>query len=155
RQRLVAMARDDPASPLAGLAAEGIVIEDGRLQSSAEPRRGETAASLIARHGGQPVQAEADSRPGPQEQQFSMHSFGAVYAEVRVDPDLGIVRVPRIVGAYGVGNVMNEKTARSQLVGGIVWGVSMALFEESLLDPRTGRIVNANLAEYHVPVNAD
>ncbi len=81
-----------------------------------------------------------------------MHAFGAVFVEVRVDEDLGRVRVPRIVGVYGVGNRLNEKTAHSQLMGGIVWGVGMALFEESLLDVRNGRFVNANLSEYHVPV---
>ena len=84
-----------------------------------------------------------------------MHSFGAVFAEVRVDPDLGAVRVPRVVAAYGVGNVLNEKTARSQIMGGVVWGIGMALLEETHIDPRTGRYVNADLAEYHVPVNAD
>jgi xanthine dehydrogenase YagR molybdenum-binding subunit len=155
REQLVAMARDDPGSPLAGIAPQDIEIEDGRLQRVSDRSRGEPVAALIARHGGQPVEADSDSRPGPEAQQFAMHSFGAVFAEVHVDRDLGIVRVPRMVGAYGVGNLMNEKTARSQLAGGLVWGASMALFEESLLDPRTGRFVNANLAEYHVPANAD
>lgn len=84
-----------------------------------------------------------------------MHTFGAVFAEVRVDADLGRIRVRRVVGAYGVGNRLNAKTANSQLMGGIVWGLGMALFEESVLDVRNGRFVNASLAEYHVPVNAD
>jgi xanthine dehydrogenase YagR molybdenum-binding subunit len=78
-----------------------------------------------------------------------------VFAEARVDRELGIVRVPRVVGAYGVGQVINAKTAHSQLMGGIVWGLSLALVEVSELDPRQGRFTNANLAEYHVPVNAD
>jgi xanthine dehydrogenase YagR molybdenum-binding subunit len=84
-----------------------------------------------------------------------MNSFGAVFAEVRVDRELGIVRVPRIVGRFGAGRIINAKTAHSQLLGGIVWGLGMALTEESVLDPRSGRFVNANLAEYHVMVNAD
>jgi xanthine dehydrogenase YagR molybdenum-binding subunit len=84
-----------------------------------------------------------------------MHSFGAVFAEVRVDEDLGEIRVPRVVTAHGVGRVLNPKTARSQIAGGVVWGIGQALMEESLVDPRTGRYVNADLAEYHVPVNAD
>ena len=84
-----------------------------------------------------------------------MHSFGAVFAEVHIDPDFGEVRVQRIVGAYGVGNILNAKTARSQLLGGIIFGVGMALLEETLMDRRTGRVMNADLAEYHVPVNAD
>jgi xanthine dehydrogenase YagR molybdenum-binding subunit len=86
---------------------------------------------------------------------LAVRSFGAVFCEVRVDEDLGTIRVPRIVAAYSVGRLMNAKLARSQLIGGLVWGVSMALHEESYLDTRNGRIVNANLAEYHVPVNAD
>ena len=84
-----------------------------------------------------------------------MHAFGAVFVEVRVDDALGIVRVPRVVAAYGVGNLLNAKTAHSQLMGGIVWGLGMALFEESVRDVRNGRYVNGNLADYHVPVNAD
>ncbi|MBD1940828.1 xanthine dehydrogenase family protein molybdopterin-binding subunit, partial [Coleofasciculus sp. FACHB-712] len=77
------------------------------------------------------------------------------FAEVRVDPDFGEVRVTRFVGAFGVGQVINLKTARSQMIGGIVMGLGMALLEETVTDSRTGRIVNANLGEYHVPVNAD
>jgi xanthine dehydrogenase YagR molybdenum-binding subunit len=84
-----------------------------------------------------------------------MHSFGAQFAEVRVDPDTGEVRVTRFTGAYGVGRVINRKTARSQIMGGVVMGIGMALHEETITDPRSGRIVNANLGEYHVPVNAD
>jgi xanthine dehydrogenase YagR molybdenum-binding subunit len=84
-----------------------------------------------------------------------MHAFGAVFVEVHVDELLGEIRVPRVVGVYGVGNLLNRKTANSQLMGGIVWGLSMALFEETLIDKRFGRAVNGNLAEYHVPTNAD
>ncbi len=84
-----------------------------------------------------------------------MHSFGAVFVEVAVDPDVAQIRVPRIVATYDVGRLLNAKTALSQLRGGVVWGVSLALFEDSMLDQRIGRFVNANLAEYHVPVNAD
>ena len=83
------------------------------------------------------------------------NAFGAVFVEVHVDPALGIVRVPRVVGAYGVGRLLNAKTAHSQLMGGIVWGLGMALFEETVRDVRNGRYVNGTLAEYHVPVNAD
>jgi xanthine dehydrogenase YagR molybdenum-binding subunit len=155
RARLVQLALADPASPLAGARAEEVAVDGGWLQAGADPRRRESAAVVIARQGGKPLEARGDSRPGEEDKRFSMHSFGAVFAEVHVDRDLGIVRVPRVVGAYGVGRVMNAKTARSQLMGGIVWGIGMALFEESQLDPRVGRFVNANLAEYHVPVNAD
>jgi xanthine dehydrogenase YagR molybdenum-binding subunit len=86
---------------------------------------------------------------------MSMHAFGAVFAEVSVDPDLGTVHVPRIVGAYGAGRIVNPKTARSQAFGGMVMGIGMALMEHTEVDPGTGRVVNGNIAEYLVPVNAD
>jgi xanthine dehydrogenase YagR molybdenum-binding subunit len=111
--------------------------------------------SIVAKNGGQPVEVTINAKPGPEAQQYSMHSFGAVFTEVRVDPELGIIRVPRVVTAHGVGKVLNEKTARSQIQGGVVWGIGMALLEETHIDPRSGRYVNADLGEYHVPVNAD
>ena len=83
------------------------------------------------------------------------HAFGAVFAEVRVHPDLGTVRVSRIVGAYATGRVINRKTARSQHIGAITYGLAMALHEHTVIDPQTGRYTNADLSEYLVPVNAD
>jgi xanthine dehydrogenase YagR molybdenum-binding subunit len=109
----------------------------------------------LGENGGQPTEVSTTTRPGPEQQQYSMHSFGAVFTEVRVDSELGIVRIPRIVTAHGIGRVLNEKTARSQIIGGVVWGIGMAMTEETHIDPRTGRYVNADLAEYYLPVNAD
>jgi xanthine dehydrogenase YagR molybdenum-binding subunit len=109
----------------------------------------------LKRNGGRDLEAQATVKPGEEKKQYSMHSFGAVFAEVRIDRDLGIIRVPRVVARYDVGRLINAKTGRSQLMGGVVMGISMALMEESVLDQRYGRIVNANLAEYHVPTNAD
>jgi xanthine dehydrogenase YagR molybdenum-binding subunit len=100
-------------------------------------------------------EATADAGDNPYAEQYAMYAHGAHFAEVRVDADTGEVRVPRMVGVFAVGRVMNPKTARSQLVGGMVWGQSMALFEESVLDPRYGDFANHDLAEYHVAVNAD
>ncbi|MFP4902348.1 xanthine dehydrogenase family protein molybdopterin-binding subunit, partial [Paraburkholderia sp. BR14261] len=117
--------------------------------------RRDPAAAVIARAGGQPLEAQAATKPGAEKQQYAFHSFGAVFAEVHVDADTGTMRVAHIVGAYDVGRVLNEKTAHSQLMGGMVWGVGTALHEEGLFDTRMGRIANNNLAEYHVPVNAD
>jgi xanthine dehydrogenase YagR molybdenum-binding subunit len=84
-----------------------------------------------------------------------MHSFGADFVEVRVDEDLGTIRVARVVAAFACGKILNPKTANNQFVGGIVWGVGMALQEETVRDRRTGRNVTRDLADYHVPVNAD
>jgi xanthine dehydrogenase YagR molybdenum-binding subunit len=119
---------------------------------------GSSTASTIqmAAAVGRPIEAQAHAEESEAEKKkHAVRSFGAVFCEVRVDEDLGTIRVPRIVAAYSVGRLMNAKLARSQLIGGLVWGVSMALLEDSILDERNGRIVNANLAEYHVPVNAD
>jgi xanthine dehydrogenase YagR molybdenum-binding subunit len=84
-----------------------------------------------------------------------MHAHGAVFAEVKVDPDLGQIRLTRMVGAFAAGRIINPKLVRSQLLGGMIWGVSFALHEEAVVDRRSGRVMNGNLAEYHVPVNAD
>src|SRR5438105_13666962 len=84
-----------------------------------------------------------------------MRAFGAQFAEVHVDMDTGEVRVPRLLGVFAAGHIINPKTARSQLLGGMTWGLSMALHEESVLDPRFGDYVNHDFAEYHIATNAD
>jgi len=155
RQKLVQMAIADSASPVHGAREDDVRTADGRLSLSSDPSKGETFEAVIARNGGQPVEARVDLKPTPDQQQYSMHSFGAVFTEVRVDRDLGLIRVPRVVAAYGGGKILNVKTATSQMIGGIVWGISQALLEETHIDRRSGRYVNSDLAEYHVPVNAD
>jgi xanthine dehydrogenase YagR molybdenum-binding subunit len=154
RTRMIAEAVADARSPLHGAAADTVEIVGGVFTVTGEPPRREPVADFAARRG-TPLEAHGDAKPGSDEARYATRSFGAVFAEVRVDAALGIVRVPRIVASYSVGRLLNAKTARSQLEGGIVWGIGMALFEDSLLDPRDGRFANANLAEYHVPVNAD
>ena len=153
-----------PPSPVSGgsmtTASTGSAIDVVCRQARAElASQGVTdAASLAAFLERQPERAftaRADSAPGEDAKNYSMHSFGAVFAEVRVDRELGEIRVPRVVAAYGAGRILNAKTAHSQLVGGVVWGLGMALQEETLVDHRTARYMNADLAEYHVPVNAD
>src|ERR1700759_1415451 len=109
-----------------GARAEELAIEQGWIVSRTDTSRREPAASVLARHGGQPLEADGESKQGSEKNQDSMQAFGAVFVEARVDRDLGIVRIPRIVAAYGVGKLLNEKTAHSQLMGGLVWGVSMA-----------------------------
>lgn len=111
--------------------------------------------ALLSRHGLQSVKADGEAKPGDESKRFGTAAFGAVFAEVLVDPLLGTVRVPRIVGAYDIGRVINPKIARSQCIGGMVGGLGMALLEQAEWDPRLARVMNANLAEYLVPVNAD
>ncbi len=155
RAKAIALAVADSASPLSGLTADSVDVKDGRLFSVAEPTKGETYTTLLTRQGLPSLDAKAQSKPGDEQDKYAMHSFGAVFAEVHVDPDLGEIRIARVVGAYGVGNILNAKTANSQLLGGIIFGIGMALLEETITDRRTGRVMNADLAEYHVPVNAD
>jgi xanthine dehydrogenase YagR molybdenum-binding subunit len=118
----------------------------------------EAARAFRERHGADPAtgdQAEAGMPENPDTESYSMHTFAAYFAEARVDGDTGEVRVPRMTGVFAVGNVINAKTARSQFIGGMTMGLSMALHEESLVDPRFGHVVNHDFAEYHIPTNAD
>ena len=113
-------------------------------------------AELLARNGLSTLAAEANYDPveeakGPK----AIFSFAAVFAEVRVDPDLGLVRLNRFVGAYDAGRIINPKTARSQAIGGIIWGVGQALLEQSETDPALGRFLHRNYSGYLVPTNAD
>lgn len=155
RGKLIAMTIADSGSPLAGASPDDVTVNNGWVISRADPSKRDPAAAVIARNGGKPIEATATAKPGDEKKDYAFHSFGAVFAEVHVDADLGTIRVARVVSVYDVGSLLNEKTAHSQLMGGVVWGIGSALTEKSELDPRFGRYTNANLAEYHVPVNAD
>jgi xanthine dehydrogenase YagR molybdenum-binding subunit len=153
-----------PPSPVSGgsmtAASTGSAIDavcrEARRQLAAHGAADDASlAAFLQRQPDRTFAVRADSAPGGDSRDYSMHAFGAVFAEVRVDRDLGEIRVPRLVCAYGAGRILNAKTANSQLVGGVIWGLGMALEEETLVDPRTGRYMNADLAEYHVPVHAD
>jgi xanthine dehydrogenase YagR molybdenum-binding subunit len=155
RNKLIALAIQDSESPLYNAQADQVKAHDGRLFLDSDPNKGESSTTLMQRHHLNMLEANATTKPGLAQQHYSMHAFGAHFAEVRVDADLGTIHVARFVSAFGIGRVLNVKTARSQLRGGIVWGIGLALLENTVSDPRYGRIVNNDLAEYHVPVNAD
>ena len=101
------------------------------------------------------LEAAGKATPGEEYKTFSQHTYGAHFAEVGVDMDTGEIRLKRMLGVFAAGRIFNPKMARSQIIGGMIWGVSSALMEEAVLDPRFGQFVNRDLAEYHVPVNAD
>jgi xanthine dehydrogenase YagR molybdenum-binding subunit len=156
---------DLPPAPIQGgsmtLASVGSAVHEAALAARDEVRKlaGADAAGgyaeALKRHGKEAVEVMHRSKVGGEAEKFSMRAFGAVFVEVRVDPDLGTVRLARVVSRIAAGRIVNPKTARSQAVGGIVGGLGMALLEETVWDPRNARVVTANLADYHVPVNAD
>jgi xanthine dehydrogenase YagR molybdenum-binding subunit len=155
RRKILSIALTDPTSPLHNQSEEQVIVENGRCFLREDPTRGETYVDILRRHSMEVAEATEDVKPNPEMKQYTACAFGAHFAEVHVHPDSGEARVRRYVGAFSAGRILNPKTAHSQLIGGIVWGIGMALMEQTILDPHTGRIVNASLGEYHVPVNAD
>ncbi len=153
--KLIEMARADVRSPLSGASADDIVARDGRLALKSNSSKSETFKELLTRANVKEVEGKFDMQFNDREKKFSSHAFGAHFAEVRVDPDFGEVRIARMTGVFDIGRVMNMKLARSQMQGGIVMGIGMALMEETVLDKNLGHYVNRDLAEYHVPVHAD
>jgi len=170
RERLLALASELPASPLSGLPVSQFTLKDGAIQHSggsglslAQLATLAPADSLSVKGGTFPddmPQSERDkivrnlndmSRP----EAFSAHSWSAQFVEVRVDEDFGTIRVKRMVAALDSGRLYNPKLARSQWIGGMIMGVGQALMEEGIVDPRNGRVINNNLADYLVPVNGD
>jgi xanthine dehydrogenase YagR molybdenum-binding subunit len=155
RDQLFELARGDAASPVAGAAAADLVLDRGRLALARNPARGEPVEAVLRRAGKKQLEARFDHKPSAELERRASRAFGAVFVEVRVDTELATVRVSRVVAAFAAGTILNAKTARSQCVGGIVWGIGMALHEQAVFDPQLGRIMNADLADYHVPVNLD
>ena len=153
--KLIALAIADPASPLHNAAADTIDGADGAIHDKRDPRRRDPYADILKRARLAEISARYDSHEREDRKQYSIHSFGAQFAEVKIDPDLREVRVTRFVGAYGAGTILNAKTGRSQFYGGIIWGLGMALMENTRRDARNGRAVTRDLADYHVPVHAD
>jgi xanthine dehydrogenase YagR molybdenum-binding subunit len=142
-------------SPLAGLGLDEVGALDGGLCSLADPDRWLSYASILGGARRDKISAEASAPPPVELENWSMHSYGANFCEVRVSAVTGETRVTRFLGSYDCGRVLNPKTAASQLRGGIIMGLGLALMEETQFDERTGRIINPSLAEYHVPVHAD
>jgi xanthine dehydrogenase YagR molybdenum-binding subunit len=155
RAQMIEMAVGDSQSPLHGVAAADVDVLGGRLFVKSDAAKGETFASLLARNGGKTIEAEASTKPTLDRNAYTAQSFGAVFAEVAVDEHTHMVQVRRVVGTYDIGILVNNTTGMNQLVGGVVWGVGFALHEATVHDPVYGRVVNENLGEYHVPVNAD
>jgi xanthine dehydrogenase YagR molybdenum-binding subunit len=143
-----------PDSPLADATPDDVALMDGKIVSKQDASHAVSIADAM-RHGAVD-RIEQEKSTGPDEDRsYARNTHSAIFAEVKIDEQLGVVRVTRVVNAVAAGRILNTKTARSQIMGGVVWGIGMALHEETLFDHRFGRIMNANIAEYHVPVNAD
>jgi xanthine dehydrogenase YagR molybdenum-binding subunit len=154
--KLAELATSDRRSPLYGADNAGVVAHGGRLHRQDDESRSESFSDILARAGRQEVEGRGSSAADPVAQSgYAMHAHGAVFAEVKVDPELGQVRATRLVGAFAAGRVINPLLVQSQYRGGMIWGVSFALHEQAVMDARSGRTMNANFGEYHVPVNAD
>jgi xanthine dehydrogenase YagR molybdenum-binding subunit len=145
----------DKESALAGLSPDEIGCRDGGLCKLDDPQRHETYASILARANRARVSAAAEAPEPAEQQHWSMRSFGAMFCEVRVNVLTGEPRVARFLACFDCGRILNAKTAGSQFRGGIIMGLGLALMEETLLDGRNGRIMNANLADYHMPTHLD
>jgi xanthine dehydrogenase YagR molybdenum-binding subunit len=154
--KLAALATRDRRSPLFGAGNAGVVAHGGRLHRRDDESRSDSYAEILSRARRQEIEARGNGvADAAAQEHYAMHAHGAVFAEVKVDPELCQWRVTRVVGAFAAGRIINPQLARSQLLGGMIWGVSFALNEEAIIDRRSGRTMNPNLAEYHVPVNAD
>ena len=154
--RLAALATNDDRSPLFGAGNAGVIARGGRLFRRDDESRSESYSDILGRAGLAEIEGRGKSAADPAAQSsYAMYAHGAVFAEVKVDPDLGQMRVTRVVGAFAAGRIINPRMVQSQLYGGMIWGVSFALHEHAVMDLRSGRPMNPNLGEYHIPVNAD
>jgi xanthine dehydrogenase YagR molybdenum-binding subunit len=153
--KLLDLANQDDASPLRDIAVTDVEMLDGRLRAKGDPSRAIGIAELMRRSGTEEITELYNSTPSPERAKYASLAHGAQFVEVKVDPDLGTIRVSRVVEITACGKILNPLASHSQEIGGVVWGIGMALEEATDVDHRTGRIMNASLQHYHVPVNAD
>jgi xanthine dehydrogenase YagR molybdenum-binding subunit len=154
RTELLRLAKKIKDSPLADAKREEVALADGKLVSRKDINRAVSIADVMRQRKIDRIEKEK-TNSFPDDESHARNTHSAVFAEVKVDEQLGVIRVTRVVSAVAAGRILNTKTAHSQIMGSVVWGIGMALHEETVFDHRFGRIMNANLAEYHVPVNAD
>jgi xanthine dehydrogenase YagR molybdenum-binding subunit len=154
RKELLRVAKTMPNSPLAAVKPDSVMLIDGKLVDAKDHGRGVSIADMM-RHARLDRIERESTNTFNDDDSHARNTHSAIFAEVKVDEELGVIRVTRVVSAVAAGRILNTKTGRSQILGGVVWGIGMALHEETLIDHAFGRIMNANIADYHVPVNAD
>lgn len=154
RQELARLAKAMPGSPLADVDAATVTLVDGMIASNGRNGPALSIADVMRHSKLERIEKEKLNQFA-EDKSHARNTHSAVFAEVKVDEELGVIRVTRVVSAVAAGRILNTKTGRSQIMGGVVWGIGMALHEETVMDHGFGRIMNANIAEYHIPVNAD
>jgi xanthine dehydrogenase YagR molybdenum-binding subunit len=155
RDQLITLAVSDAQSPLHGADPAAITVAGGRMTLAGDPGTGETYAAVMGRHRMNDAEAIGSWDPPPLDTPYGLLTFGAQFAKVAVDADLGIIRVRHLAGAFAPGRILNPRTARSQLMGGMLWGMSQALLEGNHMDTARAGWASTSLGEYLVPVNAD
>ncbi|WHO82648.1 xanthine dehydrogenase family protein molybdopterin-binding subunit [Rhizobium leguminosarum] len=153
--KLLKLANQDPNSPLRDLEAADVEMLDGHLGQKSDPSRSVLISQVMDSAGTSEITENYDALPSPERQNYTSLAHGAQFVEVKVDPNLGTVKVARVIAVAACGKILNPLASHSQEIGGVVWGIGMALEEATEVDHRYGRIMNANLQHYHVPVNAD
>lgn len=155
KQKLIELALKEPNSPFEKTKADDIEMLNGKLQLTNDASKSVSISDLMKKNNMTELSETYTSRPSPERQKYTTQAHGAQFVEVKVDEDLGIIKVTRVVEATAVGRIMNPKTSHSQEMGGVVWGIGMALQEETAIDHRYGRMMTTDLASYHVPCNLD
>lgn len=153
--KLLSLANREANSPLKTASASDVEMLDGRLRRKSDPSRSVDIAEVMRRNGLAEITETFEARPSEERRKYALLAHGAQFIEVKVDPDLGTVRVTRAIEVTACGRIINPKSSHSQEIGGVVWGIGMALQEATEIDHRFGRIMNPDLQHYHVPVNAD
>ncbi|WP_454830925.1 xanthine dehydrogenase family protein molybdopterin-binding subunit [Pseudoxanthomonas wuyuanensis] len=154
-EKLLSLANQDAGSPLRGASIDEVEMFENRLRLKSDAARSVDIAAIMQRAGTQELTEVYDSKPYPEREKYASLAHGAQFVEVKVDPELGTVRVSRVIEITACGKILNPLASHSQEIGGVVWGIGMALEEATEIDHRYGRIMNASLQHYHVPVNAD
>jgi xanthine dehydrogenase YagR molybdenum-binding subunit len=156
QQSLFKLAKKMPASVFARARFADVEFAGGVLRLASDHAVNASLADIVAASGQTSLEEKYMMLPSVlKKRKYVRATHSAVFCEVRVDEEFGTVRVTRVVSAIAAGRIVNAKAARSQIIGGVVWGIGQGLHEETLADHRVGRFMNHNLAEYHVPVNAD
>ncbi|WP_162054591.1 xanthine dehydrogenase family protein molybdopterin-binding subunit [Pontibacter pamirensis] len=155
RERLLKLAQQVKDSPLVEASLEQVIFEGGQISLKSESSKAVSIMAAMSQNQGKAIEEEVSSKPADNQSDYARYAHVATFVEVKVDEDLGTIKVTRVVSAVAGGRIINPKTARSQILGGVVWGIGVAMEEDTVMDNNLGRFMNHDLDKYHIPVNAD